>query len=299
MHILLLGTAAGGGFPQWNCRTPGSRRAWAEDPAAPRRTQSSIAVSIDGERWTLINASPDLRSQILANRQLWPREGLRHSPIGDVVLTGGEIDFVTGLLTLREGHAFDLYGTAVTLATLDANPIFGALPPERVPRRVIEAGVPFATAGGVSITPFLLAGKVPLYLEKAAGSLAGAPGTTIGLTIEGGGKRVVFVPGCAEIDDALRGLIDGADLLLFDGTLWRDDEMVTLGVSPKTGLRMGHVSMSGPEGTMARLADLSVGRRVFIHINTTNPTLIAGTPERAAAEAAGWHIPVDGEELAP
>lgn len=296
MRILLLGTAAGGGFPQWNCRAPTSLKAWHGDPAAPARTQTSIAVSGDGRVWTLVNASPDLRAQIQANRPLWPAEGLRHSPIADVVLTGGEIDFVTGLLSMREGHRFDLFGTAETLGTLDANPIFNALPPDRVPRRAIELDVPFAVAGGVTVTAFDVAGKVPLYLE-GTGDLAGKRGTTIGLEIVHQGRRLLFVPGCAAIDEGLCRRLDGADLLLFDGTLWRDDELVTQGISPKTGRRMGHVSMSGPQGTMAALAGLAIGRRVFIHINTTNPVLVDGTPERAAATAAGWHVPVDGEEL--
>jgi pyrroloquinoline quinone biosynthesis protein B len=298
MHILLLGTAAGGGFPQWNCRVPNSLKAWHRAAGAPPRTQTSIAVSTDRRTWTLINASPDLRAQILASPALWPAEGLRHSPLADVVLTGGEIDFVTGLLTMREGHAFTLHGTAETLTTLDANPIFGALPKDRVPRRPIVLDQPFPVAGGATVTAFDVAGKIPLYLE-GQGSLAGRRGTTIGLEITDGHRRVLFVPGCAAIDDGLRNRIDGADLLLFDGTLWRDDELLQLGVSQKTGQRMGHVSMSGPAGAMARLADLAIGRRVFIHINTTNPTLVAGTPERAEAEAAGWHIPEDGEELEP
>lgn len=297
MRILLLGTAAGGGFPQWNCRAPTSLKAWQGDPAAPHRTQASIAVSRDGMAWTLINASPDLRAQIMANRALWPAEGLRHSPIADVVLTGGEIDFITGLLSLREGHQFTLHGTAETLDTIDANPIFGALPAERVPRRAITLDVPFEVAGGVTVTAFDVAGKVPLYLEGAGNDLTGRKGTTIGLEITDGGHRVLFVPGCAAIDEALRQRLDGADLLLFDGTLWQDDEMIVLGASGKTGQRMGHVSMAGPQGTMARLADLSIGQRIFIHINTTNPALVDGTSERAAATAAGWHVPVDGEEI--
>lgn len=298
MRILLLGTAAGGGFPQWNCRSANSLRAWRGDPAAPARTQTSIAVTLDGRNWTLINASPDLRSQILANPALWPQEGLRHSPIRDVLLTGGEIDFVTGLLTMREGHEFTLRGSAETLATIDANPIFGALPASRVPRAPFALDEAFTLSSGVTVTAFDVPGKVPLYLE-GQGSLAGKPGTTVGLELIGGGRRVLFIPGCAEIDERVRARIDGCDLLLFDGTLWRDDELVQLGVSPKTGKRMGHVSMSGADGTMARLAGLDIGRRIFIHINTTNPVLAADTPERAEAEARGWHVPVDGEEIHP
>jgi pyrroloquinoline quinone biosynthesis protein B len=295
MHILLLGTAAGGGFPQWNCRAPTSLKAWAGAPEAPARTQASIGLSLDGKRWTLVNASPDLRAQILANPRLWPAEGLRHSPITDVVLTGGEVDAVAGLLSLREGHRFTLHGTPQTLATLDANPIFSALPPERVPRRAMALDQVFEIEG-LRIEAFAVAGKVPLYLE-GAGDLAGGRGTTIGLDVTDGRRRMVFVPGCAAIDEVLRHRVDGADLLLFDGTLWRDDELVALGISTKTGQRMGHVSMAGPNGTMARFADLSIGRRIFIHINTTNPTLIVGTTERRMANEAGWHIPVDGEEL--
>lgn len=296
MRVLLLGTAAGGGFPQWNCRAPTSLKAWSGDILAPARTQASIALSGDGRSWIVVNASPDLRAQILANPPLWPRVGLRHSPITDVVLTGGEVDCVAGLLNLREAQAFDLHGTAETLANLDANPIFNALARPLVARRAMVLDRSF-DAAGLRLTAFTVAGKVPLYLE-GEGDLTGRRGTTIGLeAVDGNGRRLVFVPGCAAIDDALRARIDGADILLFDGTLWRDDEMVALGITSKTGYRMGHVSMSGPDGTMARLADLTIGRRIFIHINTTNPALVARTPERVAANQAGWHIPIDGEEL--
>lgn len=300
MRILLLGTAAGGGFPQWNCRAPTSLKAWAGAPEAPARTQTSIALSLDGERWVLVNASPDLRAQILANRQLQPARGLRHSPITDVILTGGEIDFITGLLSLREGHAFTLHATARTLATLDANPIFNALPAERVPRRTMALDqafrIDFGAAGSLRVESFAVTGKVPLYLE-GQGPLAGAPGTTVGLEISDGRRRVVFVPGCGLVDEALRARVAGSDMLLFDGTLWQDDELIVLNASPKSGRRMGHVSMTGRDGAIARLADLNIGRRIFIHINTTNPTLVAGTPERRVVNAAGWHIPVDGEEM--
>jgi pyrroloquinoline quinone biosynthesis protein B len=294
LTAIVLGAAAGGGFPQWNCRCPVCARAW--DGSIPARTQCSVAVSGDGERWILLNASPDLRSQIHATPALHPRGAPRGSPIAAVVLTGGEIDQIAGLLSLREGQPFDLFGTAETLCAVDANPVFAALPPDRVPRRPILPDVAFALPGGIEAELFALPGKVPLYLEGAARDLAGDPGTNVGIEIRRAGARLVFAPGAAALTPGLKQRLAGADLVLFDGTLFTDDEMIRTGTGTKTGRRMGHMPIGGPDGSLAGLSGLS-NRRIYIHLNNTNPALLADSAERRAVEAAGWEVAEDGMEL--
>ncbi|MBU3076686.1 pyrroloquinoline quinone biosynthesis protein PqqB [Sphingomonas quercus] len=299
MKIVVLGAAAGGGFPQWNSNGPGCRRARAGDPAAESRTQASIAVSAEGERWFLLNASPDLRQQIQRTPALHPRDGLRSTPIAGVVLTGGDVDVVAGLLTMRERQPFLLHATQRILGVLDDNPIFEVLARDVVERRAQALDRPFALDDALTATLFAVAGKVPLYLEEGDGMpVIQVDGTTVGLEIaDAAGKRMLFIPGCAAFTSELLARIEGADLLFFDGTLWRDDEMVRAGLSHKTGRRMGHLSLGGPEGTIATLAGTPVGRKVIIHMNNSNPVLLADSPERAEAEAAGWIVGHDGLEL--
>ncbi len=297
--MIVLGGAAGGGFPQWNCHSPASRRARSGDPSARPRTQASIAVSGDGRRWFLLNASPDLRQQIEATPALHPHEGLRSSPIVGVVLTGGDVDVIAGLLTLRERQPFALHAAAAVLDILKANPIFDVLAAGVVDRREVALDQAFALGDGLEATLFAVPGKVPLYLEdgdRMQPTLL--DGTTVGAEINDGTHRMLFIPGCAAITDALRARIDGADLLFFDGTLWDDEEMIAAGLGAKTGRRMGHVSMSGPDGSIAALRDLAIGRRVAIHINNSNPMLLSDSAERAEAEAAGWTIAEDGMRFA-
>lgn len=307
IRVLVLGAAAGGGFPQWNSNSEACRRARAGDPAARPATQASIAVSADDRRWFLINASPDLREQINRQPQLHPSEGLRSSPIAGVVLTNGDVDAVAGLLNLRERTAFVIYGHRRILEVLDRNPIFQVLAPDVVRREPLSLGEkialrgPDGTPSGLWLEAFAVPGKVALYMEDAAkgAGFGTEEGDTIGLEItdEAERARVLFVANCARVDETVRARCAGASLLLFDGTLWRDEEMISRGEGRKTGQRMGHVSMSGEAGSMAALAGLDIGRRVFIHINNTNPALLADSPERAEIEAAGWAVAYDGMEL--
>ena len=297
MKIVVLGSAAGGGFPQWNCRCPNCRLAWAGDPRVSRRTQSSLAVSADGRAWVLVNASPDLRQQIVATPDLHPRQGARDTPIAAVVLTNGDVDHVAGLLTLREGQPFALHASPSLHALLDGDPVFRVLDPALVSRHAMTLDVP-STVAGLRITPFTVPGKVPLFLESGTVESGRETDMTVGLVIGAEGRRAVHVPGCATVTDALLGRVAGADLLLFDGTTYTDDEMVGLGLSSKTAARMGHVAMSGPRGSLAALAGADVARRVYVHINNTNPVLVEGSPERRTVEAAGWQIAHDGMEIA-
>ncbi len=295
MKVIVLGAAAGGGFPQWNSYAEGCRRARSGDPGAPPRTQASLAVSRDGERWFLLNASPDLRQQINDTPALHPSEGLRHSPIAGVVLTGGDVDVIAGLLTLRERQALTIHATQRIHAVLDANPIFEVLARDVVTRAVQPLDQGFELEAGLRARFFAVPGKVPLYLE---GGSEPPPividDTTVGLEIAVAGSRMVFIPGCAAMTPDLRAWLEGADLVFFDGTLWQDDEMVVAGLGHKTGRRMGHMSLSGPDGTIAAFRSITVGRKVIVHMNNSNPVLLADSAQRAEAEAAGWIIGYDG-----
>jgi pyrroloquinoline quinone biosynthesis protein B len=298
MRLIVLGAAAGGGFPQWNSACPVGQRAWAHDPAARWRTQCSVAISPDGERWTLLNASPDLRQQILATPALHPKRGPRHSPIGAMVLTNGDVDHVAGLLSLRESHRFALYATGAILGALERNPIFAVLDREFVHRHALVLDRALEVDDGLSIVPFAVPGKVPLYLEDDALEIGTETEDVIGLELRAGhASGAFFVPGCARLTPGLAERLSGAALVLFDGTLWTDDEMIQSGTGVKTGARMGHISISGPDGTLAAFAALGVRRKILIHINNTNPVLLDDSAERAAVLAAGWEVAYDGMEI--
>ena len=297
MRLVILGSAAGGGVPQWNCRCSICSLAWEGDPRVKPRTQSSIAVSPDGDRWLLVNASPDIRQQIQANREMFPREGPRHSPIHGVLLTNGDVDHVAGLLTLREMQPFTLYATQGILGSVNDNRVFDVLSAEAVNRRPISLNEKFEPVPGLAVTLFAVPGKVPLWLEDASMQIGAETETTVGAMIAAGGKRLAYIPGCARVTDDLRARLDGVDALLFDGTVLEDDDMIRAGVGTKTGWRMGHVRMNGPDGSIAALAEAQIGRRIFVHINNTNPALIEDSPERASVEERGWTVAHDGLSL--
>ena len=297
LRLLVLGSAAGGGFPQWNCRCQVCKLFWQGDPRVRARTQSSVAVTASGEKWLLLNCSPDVRSQIMQTRALHPADTKRGSPIEGVFLTNGDIDHVAGLLSMRESQPFVIYGTASVLDEIARNQIFAAVDANVAPRRSIELGRPVVMADGLTVEPFAVPGKVPLYRESGEVETGTESGLTIGLRISTDETEFFYVPGCAEINTALSARLKNAPLVLFDGTLWRDDEMIRQGIGAKTGRRMGHVSMSGSDGAIARLSGLGIGRKVFIHINNSNPVIVEDSPERREAEAAGWEIAYDGMEI--
>ena len=306
LRVVVLGAAAGGGVPQWNCGCPVCLAARAEQPEL-QSTQASIAFSADGAHWFLVNASPDLRQQLINTRQLHPKKGaLRHSPITGVILTNGEIDAVAGLLSMREGSPFAIYAHAKVLAILKSNSIFNVLSEKNVARVPIEVDqafepkLPDGAPSGIEILPFTVAGKGAWYLEgKAHPGGDDGTGDTLGLRIRDKitNKHFYFLAACADVNDELKARLNGAPLVFFDGTVWRDDELIAAGLGTKTGQGMGHISMSGKKGAIESLADVAIDRRIFLHINNSNPALLRGSAERKIAENAGWQIPADGMEI--
>ncbi len=292
MQCLVLGAAAGGGFPQWNCGCANCARARAGDPHARPRSQASVAVSADGAEWLIVGATPDLRQQILDNPQLAPPSGTRNSPVRAVLLVSADIDGIAGLLVLREQHRFRLFAPAGILALLQANGVFGSLDPALVDRVEIAVGQPVDTGLGIEATLLAMPGKIPLYQEQRDAADP-APATTYAARLQANGRVCVVAPACADITPAVLEQLSDADLLFFDGTLFHDNEMIEAGLSWKTGRRMGHVSVSGSDGALARLAGLRA-RKVFFHINNSNPILLDDSAERAVVEAAGFEVGFDG-----
>ena len=301
MIIKVLGSAAGGGFPQVNCNCRNCADVRAGGPGLRPRTQSSLAVSRDGERWLLLNASPDIRQQIAATPELAPPvgSGLRASPIAAVALANGDVDHVAGLLSLREGLAFDLYASQRVLDALAANSIFNVLSSRCVTRIALPLDERIEVAGGLAIEAYAVPGKAALYLEDASDPLGTREGDSIGLRVSdpATGAAFHYIPGCAAVDARLAQRLQGARLVLFDGTLYTDGEMIAQGLSEKTGRRMGHISMSGAQGSIAAFAALDVERRIYAHINNSNPVLREGSPERSEVERAGWEVGWDGMEI--
>lgn len=305
LRVVILGAAAGGGVPQWNCGCAVCVQARSDRNV--QSTQASIAISADDEHWFLINASPDLRQQLISTPRLFPKAGkLRHSPIAGVILTNGEIDAVAGLLSMREGTPFTIYAHNKVLSILKANSIFNVLSEKNVRREAIELDKPFEpllpdrSYSGIEILPFAVPGKGAWYLEGKVHPGGDAEnGDTLGLRIcdKTTGKYFYFVAACAEVTDDLKFRIAGAPLIFFDGTVWRDDELIAAGLGNKTGQAMGHIAMSGERGAIAALAKVDIGRRMFLHINNSNPSLLRNSEQREICERAGWQIAADGMEI--
>ncbi len=304
LRAIVLGAAAGGGLPQWNCACPVCAAVRSGQAGAPQ-TQSSIVVSADGERWVLINASPDIRQQFAATPALHPR-AVRHSPLSAVLVTNADVDHVAGLLSLREVQPFALYATRRVHSVLDANAIFNVVNREHVPRRPVQLdeSMPILDATGeptgICIETFTVPGKVALWLEDPNAERFGSVAEdTIGVAIraEGSEARLFYLPGCADVPDSLKARFKPTDTVLFDGTTYTEHEMAEAGVGQKSASRMGHLVMSGPQGTMARLADVPLARRLFIHINNTNPVWLPDSDARREIVRQGWDLAFDGMEL--
>lgn len=258
-------------------------------------TQSSIGLSANADDWTVINASPDIRMQLAANPQFHPKT-LRGSPMKSVILTNADLDHIAGLLTLREKTAFEIFATQAVLDVIRSNSVFAVLDPALVRFTPITLDVPFAPLPGLEVTPYAVPGKIALFLETDSLDLQAMGEQTIALRIVQAGRVAHYIPGCAVIPDWLVDKLAEADLLFFDGTVFQNDDMARSGTGVKTGSRMGHIAMTGPEGSLARLSHLRA-QKVFTHINNTNPILMPGSRERAEVTRAGWDIAQDGQEF--
>ncbi len=297
MHVVLLGTAAGGGFPQWNCWCPSCRVARSDPQRAVPRSQSSAAVSADGSRWFLLNASPDVHDQ-LRRLASTPPSGYRHAPVEGIVLTDAELDHTLGVVLLREARQLQVLATdavrrvieddsrilAVTRAFADVTLT------ELVPDQPTGLCYRDGTASGLTVTCFPVPAGPPRFAREER------PGHTVGLVLrdERTGGTCAFVPGCGGLDDALLGRLAAADLVLFDGTFWTDEELIELRIGDRTARQMDHLPVSGPDGSLAHLARLPSHYRVYTHINNTNPMLIEDGAERLLVESAGVRIGNDG-----
>ncbi|MEQ1752813.1 MAG: pyrroloquinoline quinone biosynthesis protein PqqB [Micropepsaceae bacterium] len=294
MKLIVLGAGAGGGFPQWNVASPNNRKAFAQDPSCPAATQCSLAASVNGDDWIVLNASPDLRQQIIATPELHPAHAPRSSPIKAVILAGADIDAIAGLLTLRERQPLTVWATDYVLNVIRSNPVFNVLNRELVHFRSISLEHTFEPLPGLTCVAVSTPGKPPLYLEAVDGTDP-VEGSSIGLKMTSpGAKTAVFMPACAGITLDIMMALEGTDALFFDGTLCVDDEMVRTGEGAKTGRRMGHVSM---DHAISHLRDVKAKRRYFIHINNTNPVLNRESDERKIIEKAGWKIAEDGMRI--
>ena len=307
MVVKILGSAAGGGFPQWNCSCLNCRSLRAGTLRGKTRTQTQIAVQSDSQHWFLLGASPDLRVQIESTPELHPRadrETTRHSPICGAVLLNADIDQVLGILLMRELQPLNAYATlSVRRILTEDNSMFGML--QRVDRQLkwteISPGKTFSLEtpegadSGLRCRSLSLGRHFPAYVSSTRKLALTLQEASLGLIVESPtGKHLAFMPAVPQIDEGLRKEADSADVLLFDGTFWSDDELIQLQGSGRTALEMGHVPVSSPTGSLAQLAHLKTPRKIYVHINNTNPMLNQGSPEYRQVRDAGWEIAEDG-----
>jgi pyrroloquinoline quinone biosynthesis protein B len=295
--VSVLGVAAGGGFPQWNCNCDNCRRLRAGTLCATARSQIQVAVSADGRVWHLLGASPDLGKQIEFAPCLHPRHGLRDSPIASVILTCAEVDQSLGLLLLREMHPFTVHATAsVRDILLTGNSMFRMLhrAAGQVEWRAVTPGAPFEVEAGLQVEAIPMGGEYPSYVGADELARCRADEAVVGLSIRCGDRALLFLPGVPAIDDALLARMEQSDLILLDGTFWSDDEFIRVWPEARTARAMGHLPISGPGGSLERLAALRRPRKVFLHINNTNPILDEDSAEYGAVREAGWEVASDG-----
>lgn len=305
MRVRVLGSAAGGGFPQWNCNCTNCKGFRVGTLRAKARTQSSLALSADGQRWYLLNASPDIRQQISMSPCLFPRSAPRDTPIQAIFLTNGEIDHIAGLLSVRESQPLCVYSTSqVQEWVLETNTVFRGL--FRLPTssqwKIVRptgrqeiVGID-GKSSGLWYEAFLVPGKPPAYLT---GLVTEWHEATIGYKIIDAlsDRSVVYLPAIKHIDGAVMTMLESCDCFFFDGTCWSDDELVHLGLSQKTSLSIGHVPISGPLGSLVQLATLQRPRKIYTHMNNTNPILVEDSSEQRVVAEAGWDVAFDGMEF--
>jgi pyrroloquinoline quinone biosynthesis protein B len=301
--IRVLGSAAGGGFPQWNCGCPNCCGVRDGSIPAIARTQESVAISAGGGDFFLLNASPEIRQQIEGYPPLHPR-GPRHSPIQGILLTNGDLDHCLGLLSLRESHPLAIYATdRVHRGFVDDNVLYRTLErfPGQVTWHILKPGQEEVLTGergpgGLAVEPVALPGKPPIHLEHRGPP---DPGDNVGFRIRevATGRRLAYFSGVGRITPPVVDALADADCVFFDGTFWRSDELPALGLGTKRAEEMAHWPVGGAGGSLAALRQVRAPRRILIHVNNTNPLLRDDAPERAEATAAGWEVARDGMEI--
>jgi pyrroloquinoline quinone biosynthesis protein B len=304
MRIEILGSAAGGGFPQWNCGCRNCQAIRAGTFKGKSRTQTQVAITNDGSSWFLLNASPDLRQQIEATPALHPRRNGRDSPIAGVLLTGADLDQVSGLLSLRELHPFRIYCTASLRHILrEENSVFAML--NRAPQQVTwtevstESSFPLVTVAGddsgLCCEVFSLGSRYPVYVSDQYLPKLPPTEASLGLILKSpSGARLAYLPAVPELDDRLLQRLETVDLLLFDGTFWSDDELIKVQGRGATAREMGHIPVSSEGGSLQKLKSLQRPRKIFVHVNNTNPMLNESSSQYGEVRAAGWEIAEDG-----
>jgi pyrroloquinoline quinone biosynthesis protein B len=303
MRIRVLGSAAGGGFPQWNCNCRNCESARAGTFSGKSRSQTQVVISNDDRTWFLLNTSPDLRAQIEATPALQPQNAGRSSPINGVLLTSGDVDQIAGLLSLRELQPFRVYCTASIRRILqEDNSVFRML--NRVPEQVswteiaCDESFPLQTVAGddsgIGCTVFSLSSRYPAYVSRERIANLKPEEALLGVMLASSCGRFAYMPAVRAVDDSLLQRLESADLILFDGTFWSDDELIRVQGSGSTAREMGHIPVSGAEGSLCKLAGLRRPRKIFVHVNNTNPMLDESGPEHREARAAGWEVAEDG-----
>jgi pyrroloquinoline quinone biosynthesis protein B len=302
VRIKVLGAAAGGGLPQWNCTCTNCSALRQSHPNIQSRTQSQLAVTADELTWFLINASPDLRQQLINNSEIHPdpTKGLRNTPVAGIILTNADLDHVLGLLLMREFTPVRIYATSPVISILKKNSFFQML--DRLPGQSrwteIQPGVSFHAGNDLICTPIALSNSLPTYIGEEERVTLDATGATIGLILEDPqGKRAAYLPALPSVTTPLKELLSTCSTIFIDGTFWSDDELQRIQPGTPLARSMGHLPIDGPDGSLASFKDLSNTRKIYTHINNTNPILQEQSSERRTIEDAGWEVAWDGLEI--
>ncbi|WP_353071469.1 pyrroloquinoline quinone biosynthesis protein PqqB [Tunturiibacter gelidiferens] len=302
MRIKVLGAAAGGGLPQWNCTCTNCSALRQNHPHIQSRTQSQLAVTADDDAWFLINASPDLRQQLINNPEVHPdpAKGLRNTPVAGIILTSADLDHVLGLLLMREFTPVRIYATRPVISILKKNSFFQML--DRLPGQSrwteIEPNVSFNAGGGLTCTPIALSNSLPTYISEEDRTALVPTGATIGVILEDPqGARAAYLPALPSVSAPLKHLLSTCSSIFIDGTFWTDDELQRIQPGTPLARSMGHLPISGPDGSLETLKYLKGTRKIYTHINNTNPILQEKSSERRTVEDAGWEVAWDGLEI--
>jgi pyrroloquinoline quinone biosynthesis protein B len=301
VRIRVLGAAAGGGLPQWNCTCLNCSSVRNNQLGIRARSQSQLAVSAKDGLWFLINASPDIREQLISNQDFFPNSenGLRNTPVAGVVLTSADLDHVLGLLLMREFTPIRIYATKAVASILQKNSFFQML--DRLPGQsrwtTIEPGVSFHVGESLICTPIPLSGSLPAYIGKEERAALDPAEATIGIILEANGARVAYLPALSSVSTSLKEVISTCSVIFIDGTFWSDDELQSIQPGTPLARSMGHLPISGQDGSLATLQELESVRKIYTHINNTNPILNEQSSERRQVNDAGWEVAWDGLEI--